>query len=443
MTDKLTNLVDRVEESQVGIYPYDPTYDENDYIDGPQDLDEYARRRAGDSSINRMVWAAYSVLKNPSGIEAVLSHKIDVNCYFVSAYRETLKNAIQEIRRDLNIDDNVYLDEGVLNARREELQSTDQELEAAKVNRRQFRSGQDGFQAAKARLEAAEQASKNLRLRYPNINRVEAEILRYLFHFMAAFATPKSVPIKSAIVLALYKNTKTPFRPGLPSAEEVRSDPDRYIHFGELYPDAHFDPSAAAALKFESAELQGDDDKVEYWYRTILDWMGWDRRTQSFPLKRDGSPKTGARKSNGKLFDRFIARQNISNDVWLKIKQSVDKQYKQTLENIEQGIIRENKLFIDDTQYDDAADKELFDEYDTEKFNDTTEEQVRKRIMEYRKQQRKAERAFDEQGGDNNPFAENVEEGQEEEDDMEEEEDDMGELSPEDQAMYERMLNGG
>lgn len=436
MTDKLTILVDRVEGSQVGIYPYDPAVNENDYIRNSQDMDDYARRQAGDSSLQRIIWAAYSVLKNPSGTEAVLSGAIDVNCYFASAYRETLRNAIQEIRRDLNIDDNVTFHEGVLNARQEELQSTDQELEAAKQNRRQFRSGQDGFQEAKARLEAAEQASKNLRLRYPFPNRVEAEILRYLFHFMAAFATPKSVPIKRAIVAALYENTENPFRPGMPKPEEVRKYPDRDIRFGELYPDAHFDPSALAAYKFESAELQGDDIKLEWWYHNILDWMGWDMRTQKFSLNRDGSPKKGARKSNGKAFDRFIARQNISDSDWLIIKQSVDQQYRQTLKNIEQGLVRENSLFIDNTQYDDAADKELFDELDTERFNDITEERVDKRTMEYKKQQRKAERAFDELDGDNNPFAEGVEEAEEDEDN------DMGELSAEDVAKYERMLRG-
>jgi len=439
MTNVLKELVDQVERSQFGIYPYDPESNENDYIRNSQDMDAYARRQAGDSSLQRIVWAAYTVLKNPSGIDAVLSGAIDVKCYFVSAYKEALRNAIEEIRRNLNIGDNVDYIDGIYDARQAELQNTDQELDAAKQNRRNFRSGQDGFQEAKARLEAAELASKMVWLRYPSPNRIEAEILRYLFHFFAAFVTPKSVPIKIALVAALYDNTETTFKPGLPSPEEIRKYPDRDIRFNELYPDAHFDPSALAAFKFELAELQGDDIKLEYWYRTILDWMGWDMRTQKFSLNRDGSPKTGARKKNGKAFDRFIARQNISDSDWLTLKLSVDQQYKQTLDNINQGVVRENGLFIDNTEYDDAADKELFDEFDADRFNDITEEQVEKRTKEYKKRQSRAEKAFDEVGGDNNPFAERVEEAEEDED----EDEDMGELSPEDQAMYERMLRGG
>ena len=438
MTDKLTILVDRVEASQVGIYPYDPANNENDYIRNSQDMDAYARRQANGSSLQRMVWAAYTVLKNPSGIDAVLTGAIDVNCYFVSAYKETLRNAIREIRRDLNIGENVDYREGVIDARQAELQTTDMELDAARKDRRNFRSGQEGFQEAKARLEAAELASKNVRLRYPSPNRIEAEILRYIFHFMAAFATPKSVPIKRAIVDALYENTETIFRPGWPSLEETRKYPDRDIRFGELYPAAHYDPSALAAYKFEYAELAGDDIKLEFHYRGILDWMGWDMRTQSFSLNKDGSPKKGARKRNGKAFDRFIARQNISDSDWLIIKQSVDQQYQQTLDNIKQGVVRENTIFIDNTEYDDAADKELFDELDTERFNDITEEQVDRRTAKYKKEQRKAERAFDEVGGDSNPFADGVEEAEEDED----EDGDMGELSAEDQAKYERMLRG-
>lgn len=396
MTEVFVNLKRAIDQSNVAIYTYEP--EANDTITKSLDLYRYANAQANGNSANLIVWAAYGVMMNPTGKAAVNNKAIKVRSFFSAAWKNTISTAEQRVIADFGSPE--YFDEQYQRLK-DVMDPLEAQLVEAKRTLRPLRSGNEGYIEARDRVEDLKKQIERAELRYPSERTIEHACAEYLFHFLSGFATADNIKIKDAILDAVFNNMRF----------------TTVKQFYKLGAARNNNPEAIAAEKFRWAVKRGDADKLDYQYNMITRWM------------------TRARRPNGANDDKIFVRQNIADDVWNGYRDAVTRQYQEAGRMIEEGIA-EMEAYFDNTEYDDEADRALFEELDVDRFNNITEEEVEDRVAGYEELQAEAERKFDEEGGAN-PFGDEVEES-----DAEDEDADMGELSAEDMAKYQAMLNG-
>lgn len=355
MTDFFIKFAKIIKDSDRAIYAYEP--DDGDTINNGKDLSAYATKKGGGNAVDGMLWAAYSVMLNPSAKAAVARGDIDVKSYFYEAMKDSYQNGITAVSDALNLDDDHYYDEiGQLSIN--DISTAERMLVLAKANLLNIKAGQDGYKEAVAEMDKARENMLNILLMYPSPKTMIESILNYFFHFLAGFGDGTNWRIHQEIMDGLFEAL-----PELSLSVRLKD----WWKYGAS---KNYHPAMIAENYFRFAVERGDIDRLEFRKDQIIKWMS--------------TARSGRRKD-----DIFIARQGISDDLWDNYKEQVIEKYQKGVRLIKEGVTT-----WDDEDYEAAKEEEeqevrkdrdfleLDESDDDMSSDDLTDEQIKNIISE-------------------------------------------------------------
>ena len=304
MTDFLIKFAKIIKNSDRAIYAYEPV--DGDTINNGTDLAAYATKKGGGNAVDGMLWAAYSVMLNPSAKAAVARGDIDVEGYFCEAMKDSYKNGITAVSDALNIaEDQYYGEMGQLSM--ENINTAEQMLATAQINLRNLKAGQDGYKEAVAELDKTKENMLNILLMYPSPKTMIESILNYFFQFLAGFGDGTNWRTHQEIMDGLFK--------ALPELSLSVTLKDWWKYGASK----NYHPAMIAENYFRYAVEAGDINRLEFRKDQIIKWMS--------------TARIGGRKE-----DIFIARQGISDDLWDNYKEQVIEKYQKGARLIKEGV---------------------------------------------------------------------------------------------------------